>query len=206
MQPECSVVAFGLYGWIEFEAGHIVNYELIGDERLSEEGVDGGFFGAEDGEGLGGGVAEVEAAEVHVEGPDEVGIGWEGDGFRGEGYRFVAGEFDGDLEVGAGGHGVVADVVVDEEEACGAGGAGSDAGDGEVARAGGEDVGRVGLHGGEHGAEVVEEVVPGLELEQGLALVAELADGGFEVVEEVVPGLELEQELLRSEEHTSELQ
>ena len=73
-------------------------------------------------------------------------------------------------------------MVVDEEEAAGAEGAGGDAGDGEVARVGGEDVGRVGLHGGEDGAEVVEEVVPGFELEEGFALVAELADGGLEVV------------------------
>ena len=46
----------------------------------------------------------------------------------------------------------------------------------------GRTSGRVRLHGGEDGAEVVEEVVPGFELEEGFALVAELADGGFEVV------------------------
>ena len=52
---------------------------------MGEEGVDGGVWCAEDGEGLGGGVAEVEAAEVHVEGPDEVGVGGKGDGFARDG-------------------------------------------------------------------------------------------------------------------------
>ena len=65
------------------EAGYIVDDEFGRDSGLGEEGVDGGGGGAEDGEGLGGGVAEVEAAEVHVEGPDEVGVGGEGDGLLG---------------------------------------------------------------------------------------------------------------------------
>ena len=61
------------------------------DVGLGEEGVDGCVFGAEDGEGLGSGEAEVDAAEVHVEGPDEVRVRREGDGFAGEGYGFVPG-------------------------------------------------------------------------------------------------------------------
>src|SRR6185312_8819520 len=52
----------------------IIDHEFSGDAGLRKEGIYRRRFCAEDGEGLGGGEAEVQAREVHVEGPDEVGI------------------------------------------------------------------------------------------------------------------------------------
>ena len=107
---------------------------------------------------LGGGPVQRHAVQIHAEGPEEIGARRNGHGVRGKGQRAV-GERDGEARRGMGGGRILADMVVDEQEAAAASRPDRPAQGFEVILVARLDRGGVHGHGGEPVAIGAQEIM-----------------------------------------------